>query len=44
VWLIVAPFIAGYAIVADVAWANFVPGGLIAILGAVTGYMAMRAE
>jgi hypothetical protein len=44
VWLIVSPFIAGYLIVADVTWANFLPGGLIAILGAATGYMAMRAE
>ena len=44
VWLIVSPFITGYTIVGDVAWANFVPGALIAILGAVTGFMAMRAE
>lgn len=44
VWLIVSPFIAGYAIVLDVVWANFLPGALIAILGAVTGYMALKAE
>jgi hypothetical protein len=43
VWIAVSPFIAGYAIVLDVAWANFVPGALIAILSAATGYLALQA-
>jgi hypothetical protein len=43
-WLIISPFIAGYAIVLDVVWSNFLPGALILILSAVTGYSAMRAE
>jgi hypothetical protein len=43
-WLIVSPFVAGYSLVLDVAWANFVPGALIAILSAVVGLMVMRAE
>ena len=44
VWLIVSPFIAGYAIVLDVVWANFLPGALIAICSALVGYSAMRAD
>ncbi|HSR34763.1 MAG TPA: SPW repeat protein [Anaerolineae bacterium] len=44
VWLIVSPFIAGYAIVLDVVLGNFLPGALIAILSAVAGYSAMQAE
>ena len=44
VWLIVSPWVAGYAFVLDVVWANIVPGALIAILGAAAGYMALKAE
>lgn len=43
-WLIVAPFIAGYIIVLDVVWANLLPGLLIAVLGAVAGYLTLKAE
>ena len=43
-WLIVSPFVAGYAFVLDVVLANILPGALIAILGVVTGYLALRAE
>lgn len=43
-WLIVAPFFAGYSLVLDVAWANFVPGALIAILSALAGFLALRAD
>lgn len=43
-WLIVSPFLAGYALVLDVAWSNFLPGALIAVLSAVAGYLAMKAE
>jgi hypothetical protein len=41
-WLIVSPFAAGYAFVLDVVLANILPGALIAILGVVTGYLALR--
>jgi hypothetical protein len=44
VWLIVSPFVAGYRIVSDVTWSNFVPGALIALLGTVTGWQAQAAE
>jgi hypothetical protein len=44
VWLIVSPFVAGYHIVLDVAWSNFVPGVVIVILSAVAGLLALRAE
>jgi hypothetical protein len=44
IWLVVSPFIAGYAIVFDVLWANFLPGGLIAILCAIAGFMALQSE
>jgi hypothetical protein len=37
-----SPFIAGYALVLDVVLANILSGALIAILGAVTGYLALR--
>ncbi len=43
-WLIVSPFIAGYLFVLDVVLANILPGALIAILSAVTGFLALRAE
>ncbi len=43
VWLIISPFIAGYAFVLDVVWANILPGALIAVVGAVAGYTAMKA-
>jgi len=43
-WLIVAPFLAGYALVLDVAWSNFVPGALIAVLSGAAGIMVQRAE
>ncbi len=43
-WLIVSPFIAGYAFVLDVVLANILPGVLIAILSGVVGYSAMRGE
>jgi hypothetical protein len=42
-WLIVSPFIAGYLFVLDVVWANILPGALILVLGAVTGFLASRA-
>jgi hypothetical protein len=44
VWLIVSPLVAGYRIVSDVTWSNFVPGALIALLGTVTGWQAQAAE
>lgn len=44
VWLIVSPFLAGYALVLDVVWSNFLPGVLIAVLSGVAGLMAMRSE
>ena len=43
-WLTVSPFVAGYSLVLDVAWSNFVPGAAIAILSAVTGFLSLRAE
>ena len=43
-WLVVSPFIAGYPMVLHVAWANFVPGALIAIVSALAGWLAMRSE
>jgi hypothetical protein len=43
-WLIISPFIAGYALVLDVVWSNFLPGVLIAILSAAAGYLASRKE
>jgi hypothetical protein len=42
--LVVSPFVAGYALVLDVILANILPGALIAILGALTGYLASAAE
>ena len=42
-WLMVSPFIAGYAVLLDVVLANILPGALIAILGALAGYLALRA-
>ena len=43
-WLIVSPFVAGYLLVLDVAWANFLPGALILVLSAATGFLAQRSE
>jgi hypothetical protein len=43
-WLIVSPFVAGYAIVLDVVWSNFLPGVLIVICSGLAGYFAMKAE
>lgn len=43
-WLVVSPFVAGYAVVLDVAWANFVPGAVIALFCAGAGALALRAE
>ena len=42
-WLMVSPFIAGYAIVLDVVLANILPGALIVILGVLAGYLGLRA-
>lgn len=44
IWLIVSPFIAGYAMVLDVVWGNILPGLLIAICSAVAGFSFMRGE
>ncbi|MGD2205860.1 MAG: SPW repeat protein [Anaerolineae bacterium] len=44
VWLVVSPFVAGYSLVLDVTWGNFLPGALIAILSGAAGYLTMRAE
>ena len=44
VWLVVSPFVAGYALVLDVAWANFVPGAVIAVCSALVGFWGMRGE
>jgi hypothetical protein len=43
-WLIVSPFVAGYAIVSDVTWTNFLPGAVIVLLAAVAGWQAQGAE
>jgi hypothetical protein len=43
-WLIVSPFVAGYTIVFDVVWSNFLPGVLIVLCSGLTGYFAMKAE
>jgi hypothetical protein len=40
----VSPFVAGYAIVSDVTWTNFLPGAVIILLGAVAGWQAQGAE
>jgi hypothetical protein len=42
-WLIVSPFLAGYALVLHVVWANFLPGALIVLLSALAGYSAVKA-
>ncbi|MGD8491947.1 MAG: SPW repeat protein [Anaerolineae bacterium] len=44
VWLIVSPFLAGYALVLDVVWSNFLPGALIAVLTAIGAFMVLRSE
>jgi hypothetical protein len=42
-WLVVSPFVVGYAFALDVVLANILPGALIAIGGAVAGYLALRS-
>ena len=44
VWLAISPFVAGYYLNNTVIWANFVPGALVAILGAVAGFLTLARE
>ena len=43
VWMTVSPFVMGYYMHFTVLWANFLPGVIIAALGAWTGYRAVQA-
>jgi hypothetical protein len=44
VWLAVSPFAAGYYLNSSVTWANFLPGALIAVLGAAAGFLALTRD